>query len=101
MSGFDVAADRLITFADSDLRSLADDAKRLAAHIEGFRDIGDFAWPNVSGGLKVSYDTAAKAYIEAHEGLAAGLQRSADVLEASAKEYEKRDGEVSAALQGR
>ena len=101
MSGFDVAADRLIKFADDDLRALADDATKLGKTIDGFRDVGDWSWPNVSGGLKLSYDKAAKAYVEALQGLAAGLQRSADVLEASAKEYEKRDGEINEALQAR
>jgi hypothetical protein len=101
VSGFDVAADRLITFADNDMRPLAADAARLKSVVDGFRDIGDLPWPLVSGGLKLAYDKASKAYVEALDGFAAGLERSADVLKASAKEYEKRDGEINTALQGR
>ncbi len=100
-SGYDVAADRLITFADTGLRVQAQEIAQLKGAVPHEAHIATAAWPRVDGGIRAAYDAGVQSFIEALDGLVRALETSADSLKIAAKEYEKTDHEISTALQGR
>src|SRR2546429_7987347 len=100
-SGFDIAAGRLIDFADKSLHPMSDTVLSWSGQtVPGFCHISDLAWPNLDGGLRATYNATCDKFLEALDALGHGLERSAQVLKAGAKEYEKLDGQISDGLQG-
>jgi hypothetical protein len=100
MSGFTVAAERLITFAKSGLQAHADATAKIRDSIPEKTHINSYAWPATDGGLRAAYESATASFTTAVDALARAWAASATALIAAAREYEKRDQEADKALRG-